>query len=147
MDNGLPAGTLPQRHAGTRVMVWPFCWRPSFGTPTGIPRTRGLGKCSSDEVSLLGSDQAQEDWGMDWELRVGLKGEKPTQQVTDFWLFLWVHLLCLFLCMCSCMLSHVRLFCDRLFVTYQAPLPMEFSRQEYGSGLPFPPPISLTCVN
>lgn len=84
MDKGLPAGTLPQRDAGTRVMVWPFCWRPSFGTPTGIPRTRGLGKCSSDEVSLLGSEQAQEDWGMDWELRVGLKGEKPTQQVTDY---------------------------------------------------------------
>jgi len=61
------------------VMVWPCCWWPSFGTPTGILRTRGLGKCSSDEVSLLGSEQAQEDWGMDWKLRVGLKEEKPTQ--------------------------------------------------------------------
>ena len=28
-------------------------------------------------------------------------------------------------------------------VAYQAPLPMEFSRQEYWSGLPFPPPRDL----
>ena len=36
---------------------------------------------------------------------------------------------------CVCMLS-----CVRLFVTHQAPLSMEFSRQEYWSGLPFPSP-------
>ena len=29
-------------------------------------------------------------------------------------------------------------------VVYQAPLPMEFSRQEYSSGLPLPPPGNLT---
>ena len=28
-------------------------------------------------------------------------------------------------------------------VAHQAPLPMEFSRQEYWSGLPFPPPGDL----
>ena len=28
-------------------------------------------------------------------------------------------------------------------VAYQAPLPMEFSREEYWSGLPFPPPRNL----
>ena len=28
-------------------------------------------------------------------------------------------------------------------VAYQAPLSMEFSRQEYWSGLPFPPPVDL----
>ena len=30
--------------------------------------------------------------------------------------------------------------CDPMDVTLQAPLSMEFSRQEYWSGLPFPPP-------
>ena len=44
--------------------------------------------------------------------------------------------------MCACMLS--RFSCVQLFTTLwtvacQAPLPMGFSRQEYWSGLPFPP--------
>ena len=37
-------------------------------------------------------------------------------------------------------LSHVRLFVTPWTVTYQAPLSMGFSRQEYWSGLPFPSP-------
>ena len=39
-------------------------------------------------------------------------------------------------------LSHVLLFVIQWTVAYQAPLSMEFSRQEYCSGLPFPPPGS-----
>ena len=35
-------------------------------------------------------------------------------------------------------LSRVRLFATPWTVAYQAPLSMEFSRQEYWSGLPFP---------
>ena len=30
-----------------------------------------------------------------------------------------------------------------MIITYQAPLSMELSRQEYWSGLPFPPPDDL----
>ena len=37
-------------------------------------------------------------------------------------------------------LSHVRLFVTPWTVAHQAPPPMEFSRQEYWSGLPFPSP-------
>ena len=37
----------------------------------------------------------------------------------------------------------VRLFATPWTVTYQAPLSTEFSRQEYWSGLPFPPPGDL----
>ena len=40
-------------------------------------------------------------------------------------------------------LSRVPLFLTQLTVTYQAPLPMGFSRQEYWSGLPFPSPGDL----
>ena len=40
-------------------------------------------------------------------------------------------------------LSHVRLFVTPWTVAYQAPLPIEFSRQEYWSGLPFPSPGDL----
>ena len=41
------------------------------------------------------------------------------------------------------LLSHVRLFATPWTVVYQAPLSMEFSRQEYWSGLPFPSPGDL----
>ena len=37
-----------------------------------------------------------------------------------------------------CALSPVRLFATPWTVSHQAPLSMEFSRQEYWSGLPFP---------
>ena len=42
-----------------------------------------------------------------------------------------------------CVLSHVRLFSTQWTVARQAPLSMGFSRQEYWSGLPFPPPGDL----
>ena len=45
-----------------------------------------------------------------------------------------------------CVLSrfnHVHLFATLWTVAYQAPLPMGFSRQEYWSGLPCPPPRDL----
>ena len=40
-------------------------------------------------------------------------------------------------------LSHVWLFATSWIEAYQAPLSMEFSRQEYWSGLPFPSPEDL----
>ena len=41
------------------------------------------------------------------------------------------------------LLRLVRLFAIPWAVVYQAPRSMEFSRQEYGSGLPFPSPGDL----
>ena len=38
------------------------------------------------------------------------------------------------------MLGHVRLFAAPWTVAHQAPLSVEFSRQEHWSGLPCPPP-------
>ena len=40
-------------------------------------------------------------------------------------------------------LNHVQLFATPLPVACQAPLSVEFSRQEYWSGLPFHPPGDL----
>ena len=40
-------------------------------------------------------------------------------------------------------LSRVQLFATPWTVAYKAPLSMEFSRQEYWSGLPFPSPGDL----
>ena len=39
--------------------------------------------------------------------------------------------------------SHVQLFVTPWTIVHQASLSMEFSRQEYWSGLPFPPPGDL----
>ena len=41
------------------------------------------------------------------------------------------------------LLSHVRLFATPWTVAHQAPPSLEFSRQEYWSGLPFPSPRDL----
>ena len=41
------------------------------------------------------------------------------------------------------LLSRVRLFATLWTIAYQAPPSMEFSRQEYWSGLPFPSPGDL----
>ena len=43
-------------------------------------------------------------------------------------------------CACTQSLSHVQLFAIPWTVARQAPLSMEFSRQEYWNGLPFPSP-------
>ena len=44
---------------------------------------------------------------------------------------------------CACILRRVRLFVTLWTVTHQAPLSVGFSRQEYWSGLPCPPPGDL----
>ena len=43
------------------------------------------------------------------------------------------------------LLSRVRLFVTSWTVAHQALLSMEFSRQEYWSGLPFPSPVDLNA--
>ena len=43
-----------------------------------------------------------------------------------------------------CMLSRVQLSATLWTIAHQAPLSMEFSRQEYWSGLPFPSPGDLS---
>ena len=44
---------------------------------------------------------------------------------------------------CVCVLSHVQLLATPCTAAHQAPLSVGFSRQEYWSGLPFPPPGDL----
>ena len=46
-------------------------------------------------------------------------------------------------CVCACV-SHVQLFPTPQTLAQQAPMSMEFSRQEYWSGLPFPSPRDLS---
>ena len=48
-----------------------------------------------------------------------------------------------FVLMCAGLLSYVRLFATPWTIVHQTPLSMEFSRQEYWTGLPFPFPGDL----
>ena len=50
---------------------------------------------------------------------------------------------CVCVCVCVHALSHIQLFATPGTVACQAPLSIEFSRQEYWSGLPFPIPIPM----
>ena len=50
---------------------------------------------------------------------------------------------CVCVCVCVCMSSCVQPFVIPLTVAHHAPLCMNFSRQEYWSGLPFPTPGDL----
>ena len=45
--------------------------------------------------------------------------------------------LCVCVCVCAQSCYHVRVFVTPWTIAHQAPLPVEFSRQEYWSGLPF----------
>ena len=46
-------------------------------------------------------------------------------------------------CCCSLVVKLCLTLCDPWTVALQAPLSMEFPRQEYWNGLPFPPPMHL----
>ena len=46
-------------------------------------------------------------------------------------------------CVCTQLFSHVQIFTTPWTVTRWAPLSIAFSRREYWSGLPFPPPGGL----
>ena len=56
------------------------------------------------------------------------------------WRLLQVEVVCV--CLCVCAQSYPTL-CNPWTVGHQAPLSMGFSRQEYWTGLPFPPPGDL----
>ena len=47
------------------------------------------------------------------------------------------------LCMCAKLLQSCPILCDPMTISRQAPLSIGFSRQEYWSGLPCPPPEDL----
>ena len=58
-------------------------------------------------------------------------------------IILWIVSVMTHVCVCAQLLKHVQLFETPWTIACQAPLSMEFSRQEYWSGLPFPSPGDL----
>ena len=83
------------------------------------------------------------------ELNYALMGGSPstTPQKTVWYCLLKMMACIVCMCVCVCvwvfMLNYVQLFVTPWTVTCQAPLSMEFSRQEYLSALPFPFPGDL----
>ena len=70
---------------------------------------------------------------------------KPSTVIKNFCIYycLASFLICGVDCLPACVFSHVGLFATPWTVAHQAPLSMGFSRQEYWSGLPCPPPGDL----
>ena len=59
-------------------------------------------------------------------------------------------MMCVCVCVRMCVLSRcscVQLLAALLIAVHQAPLSMQFSRQEYWSGLPWPPPGDLPMAS
>ena len=79
---------------------------------------------------------------MKWHCFLWKKGKVFGNQSFRCWLS-WYHCdMCMYVCACVCT-SHVQPFMTLWTVACKAPLSMEFSRQEYWSGLPFPTPRDL----
>ena len=91
-------------------------------------------------LQSIGSQRVRHDWAteqqqwkqMEWSSFVQIREVKHQLAIQ-----------CACVCVCLCVLSHVRLFALPWTIVHQAPLSMEFPRQEYWSGLPFPTPVVL----
>ena len=118
-------------------------WLSPGGSQTHRPTTvpAGAGLCSADTDCSAASQRAGSPsaWesriknSMKGQTRAGGKGKCQNHICWPFqrWRKVWVTL------------SYSTL-CDPWTVARQAPLSMRFSRQEYWSGLPCPPPGDLT---
>ena len=93
-------------------------------------------------VALKSIRQCDDNRGHSGQRLVGaLRGRRHTDRGRTF--PMEANMSAVLLCVCS-FASHVRLFAaPKGSFICQAPLSMGFSRQEYWSGLPFPPPGGL----
>ena len=78
-------------------------------------------------------------------LAAGLLNQSPCEQNLEICIFNWLSRRFFYQLVYEKkvkvkLLGHVQLFATPWTVAYQAPQSMEFSRQEYWSGLPFPSP-------
>ena len=84
-----------------------------------------------------------------WEIpaHASLSKQSPAMLVVHCWLSQSYLFPCVCVCVCACAcawsVSHVTLFVTPYTAARQAPLSLGFPKQEYWSGLPFPPPGNL----
>ena len=118
-----------------------LAWRiPGMGEPVGLP-SMGSHRVGHDWSDLGAAAEAiclsirkQHRLIAKWVVSANLQKKEKLAMTT-------VSCMCTRVCAPS--VSHVRLFAAPQTVVHQAPLPMEFSRQVYWSGFPFPTPGDL----
>ena len=100
-----------------------LAWRiPGMGEPGGLPS--------------MGSHRVGHDWS---DLAAAAVGSHTGSHFT----FIIIHCASMHVCLSRFSVQNVQLFATLWTVALQAPLSMEYSRQEYWSGLPCPPPGDL----
>ena len=78
------------------------------------------------------------------EIGGGLECQEESLSVKQDLSLQLIYALVYLTCLCDRLLSYVRLFAFPRTIDCKAPPPKEFSRQEYWSGLPCPPPGNLS---
>ena len=92
---------------------------------------------------LFGSFVLLQQSGKKTKLELALQEGKTKRASHDIYKISWAHQSRWRVCMRAQSFRHVRLFATLWTVACQTPLSTGFSRQEYWSGLPFPPPGDL----
>ena len=106
--------------------------RRDTGSVPVLGRSPGGGNDNPLQYSSLENPMVREAWRTMVHSVVELDLSEVTQQHTT--IYLWLK--------CQSF-SHVQLFVTPWTIVHQAPFSMEFSRQEYSSGQPFPSPGDL----
>ena len=123
------------------LMQWTWTWANS-------ERWWGTGR--PGVLQSMGSQRVGHDWAIeqqqqyvvlwDWLLSFSVMFSKSIHIATHVF-YWWIVLHFMDMCLCAWLLSHVWLLQPHAWtVAHQSPLSVEFSRQEYQSGLPFPSP-------
>ena len=139
-------GTVPGPPAGLSPATLPatngWIWFPGSAWPTGTRLFLSLHK-EGDRLRIVNVSPPYRE----------KQGTGPSIPWQTLWTAALCHPLsltshhayvCAHVCVCTCALSRVRLCVTPWTVACGAPLSMGFSRQEYCSGLPFPPPGDLS---
>ena len=119
-------------------------WAAVHGVARSQTRLKRLSSSSSNE-NLLHSTGNSTQFSKVTQMRRKFRkeGKYVFMQLVHFAIQQRLTQPCKQLCVRAQLLSHVELFAAPWTVTGQAPLSMEFSRQEYSSGQPFPFPGDL----
>ena len=129
-SNLAAAATFP----GSSVVKNPPANAEDAGSIPGSGRSPGKGNSNPLQCSCLGNPMDRGAW------------QAPVRGVARVWHNLAIKTTTI---LCACVLSHlccIQLCATPWIVARQAPLSMEFSRQEYWSGLSFPfPEHSIYC--
>ena len=134
----------------TWLILVPYMWTWRVALRWGLHwsgNVHGLrqGFDQEERILLLWGTHRKIHWGdypgVPWGIPLGISQTAGEQRYFLF-IFQRYFLECIVTVVQS--LSHVWLFADAWTVARQAPLSIGFPRQEYWSGLPFPPPGDLS---